>query len=280
MPAFPQNVNWGHLGVRSIAQFAQMSPVTYAMQQVAVDQNDGTVISYLSNGTTWLTLPGGGGVFIGDFTWEARPTTGLIVGNTARFINIGLGGAYGWWDGLDWYPIGDWVFYDLSSAKTITGVPNVGVSGNFTGIAPGLAVTVNTAFAPTGGPFTIPANVLSSRRRLYVWSAVHRRNNVSPSAATNRVYLGTAGNLTDSLLAAGSLSNTDGRQSALTPSVWFPTSTTAVDNALVSTGTNLIDVVSTNINTAAIMYVTFAVQHDNASDEFSLPRVKIWVSGN
>lgn len=58
MSQLPQNINWGHLGVRSIAQFETMNPVTYALQQVAVDQGDGTAVTYLSNGLVWQPLGG------------------------------------------------------------------------------------------------------------------------------------------------------------------------------------------------------------------------------
>ena len=48
------SVNWGHLGVRDLNQFAAMSPVIYALQEVYVDQGDGTVKAYWSNGTAWM----------------------------------------------------------------------------------------------------------------------------------------------------------------------------------------------------------------------------------
>lgn len=210
---------------------------------------------------------GSSGNFLGDFTWAARPLADVSVGDTIGILGW-HGANYGRFNGVDYDPIGEWVLYGRVSAKA---------SSKFTDIAPELTVTANTAFAPVGGAFTIPAGVLAGAdRRLSVMGVTHRRG-ASPSSATNRVYLGTAGTVADSLLASGTLSNTDGRQSKLLFDAWFPTATSGVADVLVSTGTNLVDAFSTNINTAAQMFVTFAVQHDNAADGFSLPRVRIAV---
>mgnify|MGYP000104767978 CR=1 FL=1 len=101
-PSIPPGTNWGHLGVRSPAQFAALNPVTYSMQQVAVDQGNGTVLSYLSNGTAWLPIGGstggaasaanlaalaalasGGGLT--PFTFYYAVDTGLVYWATSAF---------------------------------------------------------------------------------------------------------------------------------------------------------------------------------------------------
>lgn len=59
MAQIPRSLNWGHLGLKSLAEFAGMSASTFAQQQVSVDQGDGTSKSYLSNGVAWNQIDGG-----------------------------------------------------------------------------------------------------------------------------------------------------------------------------------------------------------------------------
>lgn len=61
---FPFSPNWGHLGTKTLVQFGQMSASTFSLQQVNVDQGNGTVKTYLSNGNVWLKLGTGTG-FLG-----------------------------------------------------------------------------------------------------------------------------------------------------------------------------------------------------------------------
>lgn len=67
MAQIPRSLNWGHLGLVSVAQFAGMAAATFAQQQVAVDQGNGTTKSYLSNGSGWNQIDGGG-LLITDYT--------------------------------------------------------------------------------------------------------------------------------------------------------------------------------------------------------------------
>lgn len=62
MSSIPYARNWGHLGVVSLAQFAELSPITFALQQVYVDQGTGIAKSYWSNGAQWSEIGSGTGI--------------------------------------------------------------------------------------------------------------------------------------------------------------------------------------------------------------------------
>ncbi len=126
-------------------------------------------------------------------------------------------------------------------------------------------------FTLPGGNVQIPANLIKEDYRVEVESQVIRTG--ATATANANVRIGTAGTTADSRMGARSLAATTLTSLRSFDFAAFSTSTTAavatVGQQINSGATTMADI-TTNINTAALMYVSFDISASNVADTFDL----------
>lgn len=175
----------------------------------------------------------------------------------------------------------------------MTAVVNPIVAGTFqTGIIPiiarngTVASPLVTQTGNTGAAFTLPVTptilpgMLGPQSRLRI-QVIGQRTGATATANFD-VYLGTARTTSDSRVIRVAYAATTLQIIQIDTAVQFGTSTTAAmstgKQSINSAGTdNQFGDLSTNLNTAATMYVTIATNSANAADSFSIISYKVWI---
>lgn len=198
------------------------------------------------------------------YTWATRPNySTTAVGTVINISDVG-GEAGSFWKAtaVGWFPL---------NGKAL-------LAKNWGSVAAPVAPVLNTTgalFVPTGGAgsLVIPASMLIAARSTLIVRALIHRDGVT-ATGTARIYLGTAGTSGDSSIYGATLTATEDLQSrpfveASAISAMSVTSTNYLPPG--NTGTaNVISTVTTNINTAAAMTLSFGVSGANTADSFSL----------
>lgn len=132
--------------------------------------------------------------------------------------------------------------------------------------------TSDGAFAVT---IAVPAGTCTGGGRLHI-EAYCKRTGATTAAATLGIYLGTAGTTSDSLVGTVTINQTDGHVGRADTGAYFDGSSTTsflaggTAQPQSSTGGGSVVTRSTNVNTAATMYVTIAIGTVNAPDSYAL----------
>lgn len=219
--------------------------------------SNGNVIGLSSDGVTYP--------IINSYTWATRPNySTTTVGTVINITDIGgTSGSFWKATAVGWVPLNGPVV--LAKSWGTAAAP----------VAPALGNTAGALFVPSAGigSLIIPANILiPGHSTLFIRAAFHR-DGVAASAIA-RIFLGTAGTISDAILFSLGIANTEDMEARPFVEV-SPTSTTSVTttNYLPSgnTGTaGLIQPVTTNINTGAAMTLSFGCSTVNVADTLSL----------
>jgi len=145
--------------------------------------------------------------------------------------------------------------------------------------APTLTKTgVNSWIFPLSPVLSLPANLFYDGAAME-FRAIFRKHTATATARAV-IYLGTAGDATDSLIFQTSITNADGQQALAHPWVEFTGTTTAisssatVENNQSNTGALTL---STQLNTAAAMIPSFGFDSANIADTIDLVSVScLW----
>jgi hypothetical protein len=142
-----------------------------------------------------------------------------------------------------------------------------------------LTGTTGTAFTLPVVP-TLPAGICQANTRLRLSATVQRTG--ANGTANLDVYLGTAGTTSDSRVERIAYAATTLQIVNLDVTVVFTSSATVATSlgkyATNTAGTdNQFGDVNTNINTAATMYLTLALNASNALDSFAIIQYKVWI---
>lgn len=149
-----------------------------------------------------------------------------------------------------------------------------------------VATPVATISGSTGTAFTLPLSpllppgILANHSQLRIRAVMQRTG--ANGTANFDAYLGTSNSVSDSRIARVSTAATTLQIVVLDVAAWIGTSSTVVvahgglqyNNA--ATNGQFGDQ-NTNINTAALMYATLAINTSNALDSFALISYEIWI---
>lgn len=149
-----------------------------------------------------------------------------------------------------------------------------------------IATPIHTLTSTTGALFTLPADIVIPVGAIPDYCGVRVRALVKRTGANAtaqlEAYVGTAKTNGDSLAMRQQLNATDGHVALLDGTAGFSTSTTVFIASGIAgpqnstSGTICVDK-NTNVNRAAIMYVTLGIASANASDSFALLGYKVWI---
>ena len=216
-----------------------------------------------ANGNTVLVGPDGESYYVKtDFTWATMPSPSGNLGLVIPVKDIGPFGTHFISDGTNWQPLNgraiiaaDWGS-EANPLATYTG----GTGGLFT--------------LPKGA-ITLPAGLLvAGKSQLEIRVKVRRTSNTA--TANFLVKLGTAGTTSDGDIYASQLAATTNLAQHATPIVGMRTATEAVSinylspQAVGASSSAIEKVVTSNINTAAAMTLSFGISSANAADTFTL----------
>lgn len=202
--------------------------------------------------------------------WSARGT-GVLQGQLYFATDIGPAGNWFRWDTNSpgvWRSLGGRVKLGQACASDI----DTTVLATVTGVTDGLFTTPVSV--------DIPIGLILPNSRVCVDAKVKRVG----ATATGQfdAYLGTAGNATDNPMVRVQSNSTDGHVSRLMGDALFGALTTQyISNGIAvpqtsSSGNTCIDR-TTQVNTAALMKVTFGISTANAADSFKLLSYDVWV---
>lgn len=167
----------------------------------------------------------------------------------------------------------------ISGILTSGRIPIVSVSGS-------IASPIATLTGTTGAAFTLPAAIKipagSIVKNSRVCVSMHIKRSGANATGLCEVLLGTSNTTSDSLLGRTTINATDGHVGWVFACGLFGTSNTS----FISTGTSAPQSSSagaatldrsTNINTAADMYINLGMSSTNALDTFNLLAYTVWL---
>lgn len=204
------------------------------------------------------TSTSSGGVFRGPYTWAARPTSDLTVGDTIRFTDVGMApGSMGIWTGSRWRRLYPFTLTEFAGSVA-TPVASLG-----TGVTSG---TFTLPSVPT-----IPASFLEAGNGVMIDALV---THIGTGGTSDfNVHLGTAGTTSDSLAVNRNITAVNNRTLHARTEVSFSSLTNFVSAAGVPTNdqttATLVDR-TTNVDLAQAMLATVAVASGNAADSWKL----------
>ncbi|MDN5752328.1 MAG: hypothetical protein L0H15_03475 [Nitrosospira sp.] len=199
------------------------------------------------------------------YTWATKPNYSLTAAGT--IINIsdvgGEGGSLWKATSAGWVPLNGVV--KLASKWGTVASPVATISGS-----------TGALFVPTGGSgsLIIPASMLIPEHSVLRARAVMHRRGIN-GTATARIYLGTAGTSSDDTAYSLGIAATDTLEirpdveigvvasASMTGTNWMAPGSTGSSPTAVTAMT-------TNINTAAAMTLSFGMDNANALDSFDL----------
>lgn len=203
------------------------------------------------------TSTSSGGVFRGPYTWAARPTSDLTVGDTMRATDVGMTpGTMFIWTGSRWRRLYPFTLVEMAGSVA-SPVATLG-----TGI--------------TAGTFTLPSVPTVPAGLLEAGNAVMFDYMVTQSAAFTtdiNLFFGTAGTTGDSQVGSRTLTAAANRTAHSRTEVSFSSSTNFVPAANIPTNdqtTAVLNDRTTNVDLTAAMLATLAVANGNATNSWKL----------
>lgn len=226
----------------------------------------------------------------------ARQSLTISAGSAVLLTGIGMAQFTSGANAGQWQPLSGTTTIGPYAVDTTCIVTNTGsaVMGIDFVLAASQKIVKNTASVAspfqtltgvtTGTVFTLPAQIVIPGCRIPDYADVHVVARMKRSGATATAqldaYLGTAGDLTDSLLGRVQSTGTDGHVAYLDSKAQFSNSLTsftangtAAPQSSTGGGTHVDR--STNINRAVPMYVTLAMTTANAADSFALLQYEV-----
>lgn len=198
---------------------------------------------------------------IPSYTWATKPAIANWPANRPIIItDVGLYPTMWWHNGVNWRPVnGSFIL-----AKYAGSVTNP--IATLTGVAA-------SKFTLSGGDPTIPANLLIPGSSV-ITAEMRMRKPSATATVFGAIRMGTAGTTADQIIGQEQLGAGANADQRLKGSVMIDTSTRALfDNLMTDdsmVGANGWTDTTTNINTAAAMYVIPHVHSGNVADNYSL----------
>ncbi|MEP6879000.1 MAG: hypothetical protein ABI865_09140 [Nitrosospira sp.] len=199
------------------------------------------------------------------YTWATMPNYYTTpVGTVINLSDVGgLAGSFWKATAVGWFPL---------NGKALLAKNWGSVAAP---VAPAISNTAGALFVPSGGAgsLLIPAPMLvPGHSTLAIRAAFHRDGTAASAIA--RIFLGTAGTISDAVLFSLGITTTDDNQARpFVEASPISASSTTTTNYLSAgnTGTpGVIATVTANINTAAAMVLSFGTSTVNAADSLSL----------
>lgn len=256
-------VSGGAMGVSADTPTASAS--NRGQLYVKTDAATGTT-PFMSNGVSFVQIGAGtnaeAGLTSAAFADRGTATLNLI----KNLTDAGANGTALW--------VGDGTNYRALNGHTVLGRRNGSVA------SPVATYTGGTGGVFTNGQIVLPANAIAPHSTIR--GVVFVKRTGANATANIRVFLGTAGTTSDSVLGQLQLSGTDGHVGKLTCEGLFGTATNSFVSsgalaAMNSAGTSTFADQNTNIATGSAMTISVAMTNANAADSFALVGYVFWM---
>lgn len=224
----------------------------------------GDRIACVFDGTTWKCNVPRAIPKYPSAAFASLPAAASNTGITYQVTNVRNALFYS--DGTNWNPVGGGALLYQKSGSVAS--PLATISG-----------TTAASFSISGGDPTIPLGLLRATSKIHVEALV--KKNGANATANLQALVGTADTSADASMGTQVITIGDGSTARLFQDGWFSSTTnfiglgTSVPNQSNSNATFTDR--STNVNTAAVMFVSFRITSGNASDTYDLLAVSVVV---